>query len=245
MHLSFELQNQDCLTWLRAQKPGAFQTIILDPPYNVGFRYGTYRDTKPTHIYLHEQMLVLAHCAELLKDGGSLFYLNYPEFAAEVWGRVDFLTKVDLMPWVYHTHLGGKPLRRSSRSWLWLSKGEALINQDAFTGEYRNPEDPRIQERMARGEKPTAFDWFGDEQVKNTSREKRSHPCQVPEAMVTRFILGTSNPDDLVGDCYTGSGTTAVCTLRNGRSFAGCEIDPAHFQVFKDLFLFFWTAKTG
>jgi DNA modification methylase len=115
-----------------------------------------------------------------------------------------------------------------------LSKGEALINQDAFTGEYRNPEDPRIQERIARGEKPMAFDWFGDEQVKNTSHEKRSHPCQVPEAMVTRFILGTSHPGDLVGDCYTGSGTTAICALRNGHSFAGCEMDPAYIQVARE-----------
>jgi DNA modification methylase len=234
MHPSFDLKDLDCLAWLPTQKVGSFQTIVLDPPYNVGFRYGTYRDSKPAHIYLHEQMLVLGYCAELLQEGGSLFYLNYPEFAAEVWGRVDFLTKVDLMPWVYHTHLGGKPLRRSSRSWLWFSKGEALVNQDAFTGEYRNPEDPRIQERMARGEKPTAFDWFGDEQVKNTSHEKRSHPCQVPEKMVSRFILGTSNPGDLVGDCYTGSGTTAICALRNGRSFAGCEMDPAYIQVVRE-----------
>jgi hypothetical protein len=181
---TFRLECQDCLAWLQAQKPGTFQTIILDPPYNVGFRYGTYKDTKPPAIYLYEQMLVLARCAELLQEGGSLFYLNYPEFAAEVWARVDFLTKVDLMPWVYHSHLSGKPLRRSSRLWLWFSKGEALINQEAFTGEYRNPEDPRIQERMAKGQKPTAFDWFGDEQVKNTSREKRPHPCQVPEEMV-------------------------------------------------------------
>jgi DNA modification methylase len=234
MHLSFELQNQDCLTWLRAQKPGAFQTIILDPPYNVGFRYGTYRDSKPASVYLHEQMLVLAYCAQLLQDGGSLFYLNYPEFAAEVWGRVDFLQKVDLLPWVYHTHLGGKPLRRSSRSWLWFSKGEVLINQNAFSGEYRNPEDPRIRARIAKGLKPTALDWFDLEQVKNTSREKRSHPCQVPEEMVSRFILGTTKPGDLVGDCYSGSGTTAICALKNGRSFAGCEIDPAYIQVARE-----------
>jgi tRNA1(Val) A37 N6-methylase TrmN6 len=99
------------LAWLQAQKPGTFQTIILDPPYNVGFRYGTYKDAKPPAIYLYEQMLVLARCAELLHEGGSLFYLNYPELAAEVWARVDFLTKVDLMPWVYHSHLSGKPLR--------------------------------------------------------------------------------------------------------------------------------------
>jgi DNA modification methylase len=56
----------------------------------------------------------------------------------------------------------------------------------------------------------------------------------VPEEIVTRFILGTSYPGDLVGDCYTGSGTTAICALRNGRSFAGCEMDPAYVQVARE-----------
>jgi len=231
---SFALHCGDCLSWVSAQKPGSFQTIVLDPPYNVGFRYGSYRDAKPDSIYLCEQMLVLAHCAELLQEGGSLVYLNYPEFAGDVWAKVDFLKRVKILPWVYHSHLSGKPLRRASRLWLWFSKGEPLVNQEAFEGEYRNPEDPRIKARMAKGQKPTAFDWFGDEQVKNTSREKRPHPCQVPEAMVTRFILGTSHPGDLVGDCYTGSGTTAICALRNGRSFAGCEMDPAYVQVARE-----------
>ncbi len=231
MDFSFRLETQDCLSWLPAQKPGSFRLFILDPPYNVGFRYGKYRDTKPDAVYLHEQMLVLAHCAESLQEGGSIFYLNYPEFAAEVWGRVDFLKKVDLLPWVYHTHLGGRPLRRSSRSWLWFSKGDPLVNPEAFKAEYRNPKDHRVRERLARGERPGALDWFGDEQVKNTSREKREHPCQVPEHMVEKFILGASNPGDLVGDCYTGSGTTALCALRHGRRFAGCEMDPVYIRV--------------
>ncbi len=52
--------------------------------------------------------------------------------------------------------------------------------------------------------------------------------------MVTRFILGTSHPCDLVGDCYTGSGTTAICALRNGRSFTGCEMDPAYIRVARE-----------
>lgn len=52
--------------------------------------------------------------------------------------------------------------------------------------------------------------------------------------MIARFILGTSYHGDLVGDCYCGSGTAAICALRNGRSFAGCEMDPAYIQVAKE-----------
>ena len=230
---NYEIKTQDCLTWLSSQPEGSFQVIVLDPPYNVGFRYNQYRDTKPYRQYIFEQLLVLTHCARLLKPGGSVFYLNYPETAADIWGEVDFLERIEWLPWVYPTHLGGWPLRRASRAWLWLSKGEPLINPQAFQGEYRNPEDPRIKARIEKGLKPMGFDWMDTGQVRNTSREKREHPCQVPEKMVEKFILGTSNPGDLVGDCYTGSGTTAICAVRHDRNFKGCEVDPAYVEVAK------------
>ena len=230
---NYEIHQGNCLAWLPAQKADSYQLFVLDPPYNVGYRYNRYQDNKPKHVYLNEQLLVLSYCEGLLREGGSLFYLNYPEMAGEIWARVDFLRKVKWLSWVYHSHLTGKPLRKGSRSWLWFSKGEPLINPQAFLGEYRNPEDPRIQEKMAKGLKPVGYDWFDQEPVKNTSREKREHPCQVPEEMVGKFILGTSNPGDLVGDCYTGSGTTAICAIRHGRNFVGCELDPAYVEVAK------------
>lgn len=229
--VNYQLTQREALNWLTGQKPGSFQLFVLDPPYNVDFRYNTFRDQKPPHEYLLEQLLVLARCERLLRPGGSLFYLNYPEMAAEIWGRVDFLKKTEMIQWVYPTHLGGKPLRRASRTWLWFSKGDPLIHPQAFEGEYRNPKDPRIKARIEKGIKPNGFDWMDMGQVRNTSREKREHPCQVPERMVEQFILGTTNPGDWVGDCYTGSGTTGICAVRHGREFRGCEMDPAYIQV--------------
>src|SRR5690348_138411 len=170
---NFKIHQGECLTWLPSQGERSFQAIILDPPYNVGYRYASYRDSKPPHEYLYEQMLVLARCERLLKPGGSLFYLNYPEFAGEIWGRADFMKKVKWLSWVYHSHLTGKPLRKGSRAWLWFSKGEPFFNPEAFQGEDRNPADPRIKERITKGLKPVGYDWFDQEPVKNTSREKR------------------------------------------------------------------------
>ena len=219
------------LDWLKAQEPDSFQCLVLDPPYNVGYRYASYRDELSAHEYLHEQLLILSRAERVLKSGGSLWYLQYPEFLAEVWARVDFLTKVDWLPWVYHTHLGGKPLRKASRAWGWFAKGEPSYHPQALEGEYRNPTDPRVRARMEQGHKPMGYDWMAFEQVKNTSGEKRAHPCQVPQAMVERLILASTAPGDQVGDCYLGSGTTALAAQKLGRAFAGCELDPEYLAV--------------
>jgi site-specific DNA-methyltransferase (adenine-specific) len=231
---SIIVEQGEALSWLQAQEPDSFQCLLLDPPYNVGYRYNAFEDTKPRHQYLAEQVLVLSLCQRVLKPGGSLFYLNYPETGADLWGRVDFLEKVDWLPWVYHSHTGGTPLRKGSRAWLWLSKGTPRVHSEALQGEYRNPSDPRVQARIAQGLRPQGYDWMDFEQVKNTSREKRGHPCQVPQAMLERWILATTDPGDRVGDCYLGSGTSALAALKLCRAFKGCELDPVYVALARE-----------
>lgn len=231
MNPEIQIVQAEALNWLQAQEAESFQCLILDPPYNVGYRYATYRDELPGHEYLHEQLLVLSRAKRILKPGGSLWYLQYPEALAEIWARVDFLDKVDWLAWVYHAHTGGTPLRKASRAWAWFSKGTTKVNPEALRGEYRNPEDPRIRERTAAGHKPVGYDWLDFEQVKNTSAEKRGHPCQLPQAMLEKLILASTAPGDLVGDCYAGSGSTALAAQKQGRAFKGCDLDPGYVAL--------------
>ena len=41
--------------------------------------------------------------------------------------------------------------------------------------------------------------------------------------MIERMIKASSNEGDLVLDLFSGTGTTAVVSKRNGRSFIGCD----------------------
>ena len=219
------IKKKQAIPWLSGLAPNSVQTFVLDPPYNVSYKYNTFIDNKPQIDYINDQVNVLRTAYEALKEGGSIFYLNYPENAADVWSKVDFMNRFEWITWIYNVHATGSPLRKASRAWLWFSKGEPLINQDAFNGEYQNPNDKRVKQRIAEGHKPAGYDWWEVQQVKNVSKEKRNHPCQVPEKMVEKIILGTSNEGDLIGDCYSGSATTGICALRNKRRFEGCDMD--------------------
>ena len=44
-------------------------------------------------------------------------------------------------------------------------------------------------------------------------------------------MLKHSNPGDLVVDPFLGAGTTAMAALKNGREFAGCDIDENYVAV--------------
>lgn len=232
MVAKYEIEVSDAATWLRRQPAESFDGFYLDPPYGVNFKkYRSYDDSKPAHEHLYEQLHLLTLCHRALKPGGSIWFLSYPEVAADIWAHATFANRHEILTWVAHSHTGGKPLRKGTRLWLWLSKGQPKVHPEALEGQYRNPTDRRVQQRIAAGLKPTAMDWVLQEQVKNSSAEKRDFPCQIPQSMVERLIMATTDPGDLVGDCFLGSGTTALAAVKLDRRFKGCDMDPASVEL--------------
>jgi DNA modification methylase len=64
-----------------------------------------------------------------------------------------------------------------------------------------------------------------------TSGERSDYPTQKPEALLERIIRASSNPGDLVLDCFVGSGTTAAVAQRLGRRWIGCDINKGAIQT--------------
>ena len=60
---------------------------------------------------------------------------------------------------------------------------------------------------------------------------KTGFQTQKPEALLNRIIKASSNPDDLVLDCFVGSGTTAAVAQKLGRRWIGCDINKGAIQL--------------
>jgi len=60
--------------------------------------------------------------------------------------------------------------------------------------------------------------------------EGRFHPTQKPLALFKDLILKHSRQGDLVVDCFSGSGTTAVAASQLGRRFMCCEISEEYWR---------------
>ena len=68
--------------------------------------------------------------------------------------------------------------------------------------------------------------WDDDGLQLNTSTSERTdYPTQKPEALLERIIKVSSNPGDLVFDCFMGSGTTQAVAMKLGRRFIGADIN--------------------
>ena len=62
------------------------------------------------------------------------------------------------------------------------------------------------------------------------SGPSRLHTCQKPLEILERLVRVSSNPGDVVLDCFMGSGSTGVACVREGREFVGIERDAEYFE---------------
>ena len=66
-------------------------------------------------------------------------------------------------------------------------------------------------------------------EVKNNVSGK--HPAPFPEQLANDHIISWSNENDLIYDCFAGSGTTAKMALLNKRNYIGSEISEEYCDI--------------
>lgn len=63
------------------------------------------------------------------------------------------------------------------------------------------------------------------------SKEKVDYPTQKPEVLLELVINASSNPGDIIFDCFMGSGTTQAVAMTLGRRFIGADINLGAVQI--------------
>lgn len=56
------------------------------------------------------------------------------------------------------------------------------------------------------------------------------HPTQKPVGLLETFVQVLTNKDDVVFDPFSGSGSSGVAALKNGRRFIGAEINNTYYE---------------
>ncbi len=75
-------------------------------------------------------------------------------------------------------------------------------------------------------------DWWDDIIPLNPVADERTdYPTQKPEQLLERIIEASSNPGDIVFDCFMGSGTTQAVAMKLGRKFIGADINLGAIQT--------------
>ena len=228
------------------------QLIITSPPYNLGKEY---EKNIPLDDYLESQRETIAACVDILSPTGSICWQvgNYIQGT----GRNKETFPLDILLYPIFKEFGLKLRNRIvwhfghglHEKYRLSGRHETILWFTHDTDDYTFNLDPiRIPQkypgkRAYRGKnkgKPSGnpkgknpSDVWDMPNVKANHIEKTEHPCQYPIALVERFVLGATNPGDLVLDPYLGVGSTAVASVLHGRRAAGSDIYEYYLSIAK------------
>ena len=230
-----KLINWNCNIEVKKLENNSIDLCIIDPPYNVNYKYWSYKDNLKHKEYINWQIWLLDEIWIKLKDWWSLIYITYPELWAEIFTEFLYewysIQSKEIATWVYNTNLWWKYLRKASRMCVWLSKWEPKVNNIQW--EYKNPNDKRIKKRIEQWLLPKEIDWFYFNQVKNVSKE-HNHPCELPQWLLEKFTKWLSKKWDIILDCFMWSWSLWITCKNLDRKFIWIELDENYFNIAKD-----------
>lgn len=212
-----KLYNDDCLNILDKLPKDKNIIIVTDPPFNIGYHYNEYKDRMNESDYYKWLKDIFRH---------PFVCIHYPESLYRLALEINKIPQ-KVVSWVYNSN--------TAKQHRDIAFFDVKPNFNQVKQPYKNPNDKRIQQRIASGKGGARlYDWWNVNQVKNVSKEKTDHPCQMPLKVMENIVGILPRDNLLVVDCFKGSGTTGLACLKYDIDFIGIEQDKHYFEIAKE-----------
>ncbi|MEI8070810.1 MAG: site-specific DNA-methyltransferase [Planctomycetota bacterium] len=246
-----QVHQGDCLELLARVPAGSVHLAFADPPFNIGYDYDTYDDSRPANDYLEWSKKWMSEVVRVLRPDGALWLAIGDEYAAELKVMATRELGLTCRSWVvwYYT-FGVNCKNKFSRSHAHIfhfvrdskkytfnadairvpSARELVYGDKRANPQGRLPDDTWIlrPQDLPEGFSADEDTWYFP-RVCGTFKERSGwHGCQMPEQLLGRIIRASSNPDEIVLDPFGGSGTTLAVAKKLGRKYLGCELSGAY-----------------
>jgi len=203
--------NWECL---EEMKKINYDIVVTDPPFNIWYKYKTYKDKMKEEEYydmlsniIWKKPAVIIHYAEQLH-----------KLSIKLWQAPE-----KVISWVYNSNTGKQ---HRQIAFYWIKPDFKKVTQP-----YKNLKDKRIQKRIAEWKTwAKLYDWWNINQVKNVSKDKTDHPCQMPIEVMNNIIWILPN-DSIILDPFMWSWTTWLACKNLDRKFIWIEMDENYFKI--------------
>jgi site-specific DNA-methyltransferase (adenine-specific) len=242
-HRNGLLFNNDSLSWLKEVQDETVDLVFADPPYNI--KKADWDKFESQEEYISWSMNWIKEVSRILKPSGTLYICGFSEILADIkHPAMKYFKGCRWLVWHYRNKANlGNDWGRSHESILHLRKSKgSRINIDNVRVPYgehtlRYPSHPQAEtSQYGNGKKKIALwephplgakpkDVFEIPTISNGMEEKTAHPTQKPEELLRKILLASSNPDDIILDPFSGSGTTIVVAEQLNRKWIGCEMN--------------------
>lgn len=232
----------DAIEEMRQIPDNSIDMTFADPPFNLNKKYGNYKDKKAADDYIKWCEQWLTEMVRITKSTGSILVHNIPKWLIYY---ANHLNKIAIFKhWIAWDSMSmplGKTLLPAHYGILFYTK----IPKGFKFHELRSPHMKcRNCGKMIKdyGGKKSQINpygtllsdvWADIHRIRHNAR-RDAHPCQLPEPLLERLILMTTDENDVILDPFIGAGTTALAAKRLGRNYIGIDIDSKYKKIVAD-----------
>lgn len=220
----------NCLEVLSELPDESVDLAVVDPPYNLGKKYGNNHDILGFDEYLAFSRSWLTHVHRILKPTATIYVFMGFRFVSYLYGILDRELAMHFNTWIcwHYTQGIGRKRGFSPRHddiLMFTKSKDFLFNLDAV----RVPQKYYRERNNMRGANPG--DVWAFSHVHYCNENRQAHPTQKPEGLIERMVLASSNEGDVVLDPFLGSGTTARVCQQLQRHYIGIELNPEYVAM--------------
>jgi site-specific DNA-methyltransferase (adenine-specific) len=227
----------DCFEFLSVVQDNIVDLAVIDPPYNMKkAEWDTFKSQDDFLDFTYKWIYFLI---PKLKETGSVYIFNTPFNCAYI---LRYLVNKGLVfqnwiTWDKRDGLGASKTKYSNgqETILFFTRtNKYVFNYDDIRVPYESTE--RIRHASEKGILKNGKRWFPNhngrlcgevwhitsERHKNKVNgkvQKMEHTTPKPLDLMERIVKASSNKKNLVLDCFVGSGTTAIASIKNKRNF--------------------------
>ncbi len=244
-----KIYNLDVFDFFDNVDNASIDLIVTDPPYNLKkAKWDTFKSNESFFNWTYDW---IDKAIDKLKPNGSLYIFNTPFNSSFIFQYLLSRGMVfqNWITWDKRDGMGGAKRKYSNgqETILFFTKNKKhTFNYDDIRVPYDSAN--RIAHAAQKGILKNGKRWYPNEKGKlcgevwhfssqrhkekiNGKTMKLPHLTPKPHDMIERIIKASSNKNDIVMDCFMGSGTTAIVAKKLDRVYIGCEKDETYYNL--------------
>lgn len=223
---NYILHNKDCLEVLASIGDSTIDLILIDPPYLISKKENTFAELNSSW---KRKKAITNSFGEW--DSSSLdWHVLMPEFYRIMKNGATIIIFYDFWKLQELKECAEKFKFKQARHIVWQKN---------------NPVPVHTKENYLNNSREYALTFVKDKKPKFNSnydfglyngpicmgKERTKHPTQKPLFLIEELVRKHSNENDVILDCFMGSGTTGVAAAKLNRKFIGVEKEKEFFEI--------------
>ncbi len=232
----------DSIEEMKKIPDNSIDMTFADPPFNLNKKYSNYKDKKAAEDYIKWCEQWLSEMVRVTKPTGSILVHNIPKWLIYFGNH---LNKIAVFKhWIAWDSMStplGKTLLPAHYGILFYTKSPKGFKFNELRSPHKKCRKCGEMTKDYGGKKSQINPygtllsdcWADIHRIRHNTR-RDDHPCQLPEPLLERLVLMTTEEGDVVLDPFIGAGTTALAAKRLGRNYIGIDIDPKYRKIVAD-----------